>query len=55
MNEEQNKNLGFIIEEVDNCNDYFCNHVGNHKEEHVRKGIIILQVIAIIGILIWIL
>ncbi len=55
MNEENNKNLGFVLDEVDDCNNYFRNHVGKHKEERVRKGLIILQVIAIIVILIWIL
>ena len=48
---EHNKNLDFTLEEVDNCNDYFCNHVGLHKEAKIRKGIIIGQVIAIIAIL----
>ena len=48
---EHNKNLDFALDEVNDCNGYFCNHVGQHKEAKIRKGIIIVQILAIIGIL----
>lgn len=51
---EHNKNLDFTLEEIDNCNDYFCNHVGLHKEGKIRKGIIIVQAIVIGLILLFI-
>ena len=51
---EQNKKLDFALEEVDDCNGYFCNHVGLHKEGKIRKGIIIAQVVVIALILLFI-
>ena len=40
-----------ILEEVDTCNTYFSNHVGSHNQDYIRKGLIILQAIVILGIL----
>lgn len=46
-----NKKLNSNIRKMDSCNKYFSNHVGNHAEEYVRKGIIILQIVVILSIL----
>lgn len=46
------ENLNSIIEEVDSCNNYFDNHVSIHNNDYIRKGIFVLQALAIVGILI---
>lgn len=47
----QSKKLNAMINEVEDCNTYFTNHVGSHDNDYIRKTFIILVVIATIGIL----
>ncbi len=46
-----NKKLNTNLRHMDSCNKYFSNHVGSHTEDYVRKGIIILQMVAMLTIL----
>jgi len=46
-----NKKLNTNLKHMNTCNTYFSNHVGNHMEEYIRKGIIILQAVIILMIL----
>lgn len=51
MNEHNNKNLGFAIEDVDSCNTCITNHVAEHNKDYIRKGIIFVVMILTLIIL----
>lgn len=51
MNKKQIENLDLMIQEVDNCNNYFTNHVSSHDNDYIRKVLIILAVIVSVAII----
>jgi len=54
MLEQHIKNLEVIINDINDYNTHFCNHVGQHKEEYFRRGILILQAVVILTLMIFV-
>lgn len=50
MNKQIEK-LNTMINEFEDCNTYFTNHVSSHDNDYIRKIFIILVVVITIGIL----
>ena len=51
MNKKQIENLDTMIQEVDNCNNYFSNHVSCHDNDYIRKVFIVLVAIVSMAII----
>ncbi len=51
MNKQEIENLNSMIQEVDNCNNYFDNHVSSHDNDHIRKVFIVLVAIVSMAII----
>lgn len=41
-----------IMEEIAECNKYITNHVGQHTEDNIRKGILVVQIFILTFLLI---
>jgi len=54
MLKKYNKKLDLMVNDIEAYNKHFCNHVGQHTEEYIRRGAIILQVVLIMAVIFFI-
>ena len=45
------KDLNKIIKEIEAYNTHFCNHVGQHTEGYIIRGVVILQAVLIVAVI----
>ena len=51
MLKTHNKYLKNIVKEIEAYNTHFCNHVGQHTEEYIRRGVFVLQAVLLMAVI----